>query len=234
MDIHPSDRHVSLWVVNAGANGTPVSYSVNQVYKNKTRDEQGNEVIEYVDNLGRTILKRVQVVTGTPAVNDANYASTYYIYDDFGSLVCVIPPEATSRLAAEYFQSGATDATKDAFLKRWAFRYAYDSRVRMIQKQVPGATPVYMVYDDRDRLIFSQDGNQRAVNKWSYIQYDVLNRPVITGLYTHGSAVDQATMTTYVRSWMTTFYETLNIGTTHGYTNNMFSSSNLTQVVLKY
>src|SRR5690606_33609118 len=47
-------------------------------------------------------------------------------------------------------------------LDRYAFQYRYDGRKRMTHKKVPGADWVYMVYDDRDRLVMTQDGNQRA------------------------------------------------------------------------
>ena len=47
-------------------------------------------------------------------------------------------------------------------IDEFAFQYKYDGRKRMIEKKVPGAAPVYMVYDQRDRLVLTQDGNQRA------------------------------------------------------------------------
>jgi len=147
---------------------------------------------------GHVVLKRVQAIAGTPTIDDTNYASTYYIYNDLGELVCVIPPEATNRLSTEFFQSGATNSSKEAFLQRWAFRYKYDARKRMVLKQVPGADSVRMVYDKRDRLIFTQDGNQRLVNKWAYTVYDGLNRLIISGVYKHGSALTHAGMTALV------------------------------------
>jgi hypothetical protein len=67
-----------------------------------------------------------------------------YIYDDFGDLVCVIPPQAVklmTQTTSQYF--GKTEAQKEDFLKRWTFRYRYDTRRRMIQKQAPGAGQVY-------------------------------------------------------------------------------------------
>jgi RHS repeat-associated protein len=59
----------------------------------------------------------------------------------------------------------------------------------MIIKKLPGADPVFMVYDKRDRLVAVQDGNSRA-NKngnaadplWVFTKYDAFNRPVVTGI----------------------------------------------------
>ncbi|HTE28069.1 RHS repeat-associated core domain-containing protein [Flavitalea sp.] len=70
-------------------------------------------------------------------------------------------------------------------VKELCFRYEYDARERMIAKKVPGSDWVYMVYDKRDRLVFTQDANQRSTNKWLTTLYDGLNRPVTTGMITY-------------------------------------------------
>ena len=70
-------------------------YSNGQLSIKSTKDEQGIEVREYVDKEGRTILKKVQAVSGIAQTNnDSHWAMTYYIYDDLGNLVVVLPPEA--------------------------------------------------------------------------------------------------------------------------------------------
>ncbi|SKC85116.1 RHS repeat-associated core domain-containing protein [Ohtaekwangia koreensis] len=106
-------------------------------------------------------------------------------------------------------------------IDNWGFQYKYDGRRRMTHKKVPGADWVYMVYDERDRLVMTQDGEQRKSNKWMVTKYDALNRPIITGIYTHATAVDQAGMASQIST--TAFSETFN-GTTafHGYTNTVF------------
>lgn len=163
-----------LGLVDARDQGNLIYYEADQLYKTKTKDENYNEVIEFKDKEGKVILKKVQAP-------DSEWAETYYIYDDFDNLVTVIPPAAVKVLTTEYFSK--SEAEKDDFLKRWAFRYDYDQRRRMIQKQVPGAESVYMVYDDRNRLVLTQDGNQRSANQWTFTKYDELNRPVLTGIY---------------------------------------------------
>ncbi len=224
----PADATFPFGKINAGFAVSLTYYDANVLLKNKTKDEQHHEVIEYSDKQGRTILKRVQA-TGSQTINDTNYASTYYIYDDFNNLICVIPPEGTNRLSTEYYQNGATDVTKDDFLERWAFRYTYDGRKRMTMKQVPGADPVYMVYDNRDRLVMTQDGNQRMKEEWLFTKYDALNRPVLTGLYS--DTVDLITMQSIVndyynnlaanQAWYETFIGNAT-GQVHGYNNYSF------------
>jgi RHS repeat-associated protein len=223
-----------MGIVNAGMSGSPVYYDANELHVQKTKDEHNNMVIQYTDKHGRVVLKRVQSVTGnqssTGVNKDLHFASTYYVYDDLGNLVCVIPPEATKlvmQTSSAYL--GKTDSEKDTFLKRWAFRYVYDGRGRIIRKQVPGAEPVYMVYDDRDRLVLTQDGNQRAstTKYWTFTKYDLSNRPIATGIME--SALSQVDLQTAVTShynamgsnkvWGERYVGADEAGNLHGYTN---------------
>ncbi|MBI1767665.1 MAG: hypothetical protein HYR67_04760 [Bacteroidetes bacterium] len=80
----------STGLVSTGYNAQPAYYSAGQLHANVTTDEHGNDVIEYIDKLGRTVCKNVQY--GSDA-NGKLYASTYYIYDDLGNLAVVLPPE---------------------------------------------------------------------------------------------------------------------------------------------
>jgi len=115
-------------------------------------------------------------------------------------------------------------------LDNWAFQYKYDGRKRMTHKKVPGADWVYMVYDKRDRLVLTQDGNQRLKNRWSFTKYDALNRPVLTGILTDATHTDQSTMQQAVndyytnltqnQAWFETFTTTL--GYHHGYDDKSF------------
>lgn len=74
-------------------------YDPNELYANKTLDEHNNEVIEFVDKQGRTVLKKVQ---HDEEGGVKQYASTYYIYDDFGNLVIVIPPQGVKNLLDQF------------------------------------------------------------------------------------------------------------------------------------
>ncbi|WP_422360231.1 RHS repeat-associated core domain-containing protein [Reichenbachiella sp.] len=113
------------------------------------------------------------------------------------------------------------------FTSRYVFQYKYDKYSRMIEKQVPGAGTVYMVYDNRDRLVLTQDGNQRVNNQWFFTKYDALNRPVLTGLYTDNTRTTRALMQTYVNDQLEQanfdWYETAG-SAVHGYGNEAFPS----------
>jgi RHS repeat-associated protein len=204
-------------------NGTGY-YPTGTLFIKSTKDEQGNEIREYTNKEGRLILKKVQAEATVTSLNNTHqWAQTYYVYDDLGNLRFVLQPELIKTLAANAVANPTV-----AQLEQFVFQYRYDQRRRMIEKKIPGADPLYMVYDDRDRLVMTQDGNQRrdaagsiTKTEWGFTKYDALNRPVITGIYTHTSVVDQAAMATLIST--THLFESYNgNAATHGYTNNVF------------
>jgi len=160
---------------------TPGTYPEGELYKTITADEHGKQVIEYKDKDGLVVLKKVQLTAtadnGTGS-GHPGWLCTYYIYDKHNRLTGVIQPQGFIDLVANSL------TFTSIILEEQTFRYAYDERGRMIAKQVPGAKPVYMVYDNKDRLVLTQDGNLRASNQWLATLYDYLNRPVETGLWT--------------------------------------------------
>ena len=178
--------------VNTGgeASGGRHYYYAGKLYKNVVKDEHWASGLlhtteEYRDLQGNVVLRRSYVLvdaTVTPA-------ETYYIYDDFGLLRYVLPPEAIKNLGTATTLKQASD-----LVKKWCYYYEYDPRKRMIVKQIPGADPVYMVYDGRDRLVAMQDGNMRNDTCWLFTKYDQLNRPVLTGKYTPEAALSPVLM----------------------------------------
>ncbi|WP_354028154.1 DUF6443 domain-containing protein [Chitinophaga sp. OAE865] len=178
---------VRIWEFTAGAViPTSVSgriYAAGQLFKNVTVDEAANQVVEYKDKEGRVILKKVQL-SSTPGSAHMGWLCTYYVYDDLGNLRFVIPPKAVEVIISNWTISTAVAA-------ELCFIYRYDGRNRMIVKKVPGADSTEMVYDVRDRLAFSRDGNLKG-KSWLVTFYDGLNRPTMTALY--NVATDRATL----------------------------------------
>lgn len=157
------------------------TYDVGQLYKNITKDEKSDVIVEYKDKEGKVVLKKVQIdVAPADYSSFTNWLCTYYIYDDLGQLRFVIPPKAVAKLPTNGVLT--TD-----IINELCFRYEYDERQRMIAKKVPGAGWVYMVYDKRDRLVFTQDANMygKSPRQWMYSLYDDVNRPVQTGIMTY-------------------------------------------------
>ncbi|MET0392151.1 MAG: DUF6443 domain-containing protein, partial [Chitinophagaceae bacterium] len=191
----PADRHgtgmyykinrlrdsVRIWIVDStGTSSTSALYAAGQLYKTVTTDEHQKEIVEYKDKDGLVILRKVQL-SASPDTAHAGWLCTYYAYDKLDQLRLVIPPKAVKELAVTGWSMTPT------ILDELCFRYEYDARGRVVVKKVPGSAEVRMVYDTRDRMVLSQDGNRRAAHQWLYTQYDHLNRPAVTGLITDNS-----------------------------------------------
>ncbi|MGN7825093.1 hypothetical protein ACTJJB_33525, partial [Chitinophaga sp. 22536] len=139
-----------------------------------TTDEDGGQVAEYKDKSGRVVLKKIRAA-GNAGAAHMGWLCTYYIYDDLNNLRFVIPPLGVEKITGSWNTTVIADGL--------CFQYSYDGRNRMVTKKVPGAGIIEMVYDVRDRLVFTRDANQRALNQWLVTFYDDLNRPVETALY---------------------------------------------------
>jgi RHS repeat-associated protein len=170
------------------SNSTDI-YNAGELYKTISIDEAGNAVVEYKDKEGHVVLKKVQI-NSTIASDFSGYSgflSTYYVYDDLGQLRTVIQPKAVALMFAA--SSWVLDQTK---LSELCFRYEYDERQRIMAKKIPGAGWIYMVYDNRDRVVFTQDANMggKSPKQWMYVLYDDINRPVQTGIMTYTGTWD--------------------------------------------
>ncbi len=177
---------VMIWTVTEGTAGnfgsynTVGTYTAGELSKSILINENGLQVIEFKDREGKVILKKIQHTAAADNGSGRNHTGslcTYYIYDAMGRLRCALQPNAVD--AAD---TGGWTLTTD-MLDELSFRYEYDSRHRITMKKAPGAAPVYMVYDIRDRLVLMQDGNMRNAGKWLYTQYDAMNRQTATGLW---------------------------------------------------
>jgi RHS repeat-associated protein len=164
-------------------------YVANELRLSEFFDEDSNRTREYKDKYDRLVLRSVSLDQNTEA-------KTYYVYDDYGQLRYVLSPMFIQNM-------GLTKQflPNHSLVKEFAYYYMYDTRGRLVVKQLPGAEPVYMVYDQRDRLVVTQDGNMRPDKKWLFTKYDALNRPVLTGVYTHSNSLSQEQMQTVVNDF---------------------------------
>ena len=170
-----------IWTIGSQQGLVPISsglYPAGEVAKSVTINENGKKMVLFSDKEGKLLLKKMQIAN---SVTDGHtgWLCTYYVYDDFNQLRFVIPPKAIEA----YLGGSSLSALSDEL----CFRYEYDYRHRMIIKKVPGAAEFWMVYDSRERLVMTQDGNLRTNGKWLITVYDVLNRPIQTGLLTDAS-----------------------------------------------
>lgn len=173
---------VRNWDITYGETDYPTTDSVYEpgtLTVTQTTDENGHIVREYKDIDGHVVLKKVQDVAG-PSTGHSGWLCTYYVYDDFEALRCVIPPKAVAALEVNGWNLVP--------LQNLCFQYAYDGRRRTILKKTPDASSSFIVYNLKDMPILSQDGLLRNLNQWTVAQYDTLDRPVQSGIYVASSA----------------------------------------------
>ena len=136
----------------------------------QTTDEDDHVNYEFKDKQGRVVLKRV--------MDGSKMLDTYFVYDDFGRLRYVLPPDASQRLST----ANSSWNINHELLQQTAYYYQYDRRGNCVIKKLPGCKAILMKYDMADRLIFSQDGNQYGKKEWSLFLYDAFGRHVISAV----------------------------------------------------
>jgi RHS repeat-associated protein len=177
-----------------------------EVSKNENQNLNQSITKKYKDKFDHLVM--VEVMSGSTSDR------TLYIYDIFDKLCCVMTPMANT-----------PNLSQDV---KYCYFYKYDDpRHRMTEKQVPGSGIQYFVYDKRDRLVMTQDGNLRNTDdgrKWYLTSYDDKNRKVMFGIYRHGSLLSQHEMQEKYTTDVQELNEALNGNYDdiyHGYTKNV-------------
>ena len=157
-------NEVIRWAVSSDEIIGDSYYPQGSLSKTTTTNEDGKKVIVYKDYQDRLILQKQG--------NDTLWAYTYFVYDAYSRLTYVLPPEIVTLMQTNLFYTES-----HPLIKRYAYIYHYDSRDMLTYKKMPGCEPIWMIYDKAEKLILSQDGNQRTRgNFWIYNAYDETNR----------------------------------------------------------
>tara|TARA_R110000765_G_scaffold424064_1_gene533969 strand:+ start:11984 stop:18160 length:6177 start_codon:yes stop_codon:yes gene_type:complete len=165
-------------------------YQINELRKVITYDEnhpgtftKNYSTEEFTDKSGRVVLKRSYTDTGgqTEVPHD-----TYYVYDDYGNLTYVLPPQMDA--------TNATFSNVQTNLNKLGYQYVYDYRNRLVEKRIPGKGWEYIIYNMLDQPIMTQDANLRVLNQWLFTKYDVFGRVAFTGMHYQPGAFSRQTM----------------------------------------
>ncbi|MEM9339597.1 MAG: DUF6443 domain-containing protein, partial [Bacteroidota bacterium] len=164
------DGSIYRWRLHANLPTTNGTYANGTLTVSEVTDADNHMVWTYTDKVGKTILKR--------AKNGSEDRYTYYVYNDRDQLAYIIPPKEA------YEITGGTAVTPTYAATR-LYHYTYDERGRTRTKETPDAGEVRFVYDQYDRVVLTQDANQRAKTtpEWSFVTYDALSRPITSGIY---------------------------------------------------
>lgn len=120
-------------------------YPAGQLSVTEATDEDGKKILTYTDKSGQIVMER-----------RGGNCDTYYVYDDLGQLIYVLPPNASDALNTD----GSWNRTHSV-LALYGYIYTYDARGNCTNKKLPGIDEIKMIYDKGDRLAMSQNGNQR-------------------------------------------------------------------------
>jgi RHS repeat-associated protein len=158
------------------------TFPANTLYKLTYIDVNNKKVVEYLNKTGHVVLKKVQL-DNNPTEAHTGWICTYTIYDDLGLVRYQLQPEAVKYLDVNNWSFAGTNGLQ--VLNEMCFQYNYDERGMIIWSKRPGAMPVTAIYDDRNRVVFIQDGNQAALAmpQWTANIYDDQDRVVIMCLY---------------------------------------------------
>jgi RHS repeat-associated protein len=187
--VNNSIENIRMWTIGFGSTDLPVSnyiYVTGELSVTESTDEDGKRQFTYTDKSGKVIFTKSPIIA-SPGANHQDFACTYYVYDKMERLRFVIPPKAVALIDGTWDVSVVTEL---------CFSYLYDNQGRLTEKKVPGKETEEYVYDKRDRLVFSRDGNLRAKGKVLFILYDALNRPIVTGLA--DASVSRLSLVNYV------------------------------------
>lgn len=188
-------------------------YPAAQLKKTVTVNEDDETVLLYEDMLGRELMRKVERAAGDIII--------YFVYNNRGSLLYRITPNVISGL------TGLPPFTIDQnTLLTQCYSYQYDAQEKLIEEKWPDQEAIYYVYDQWDRLVLSQSGNQRQKKQWTFTKYDRFDRPVLTGLldttdFTRSAM--QSAIDNYYATGGSRYeaYEGVN-GAVHGYTNDTY------------
>ena len=208
---------VRKWIYNTGTGQFTGSghHATGTLFKNTITDENNISVITYTDMDGKLILK------------DQENLKTYYLYDDYGRLVHVLPPELVEQLGVLNYTIDPSNAT----VKKYAYTYVYGLRGLLVEKYVPGMEEaIEYVYDRFNRVVLSRNGNLKDHRQWSFVKYDKYGRVAYTGLWTDASQAVRSSLQTTMDN-ETDYYETLS---GIDYTAVVYPTANLDKHVINF
>ncbi len=140
-------------------------YTPGRLHVSETTDEDGHLTRSYTTLDGRL----VQTSEGKPG----NLLHTRYIYDDYGRLCAVLPPDI----------GGVNGPVSSPAVQNRAYLYSYDDCGRRVSAKMPGCEPALTRYSRAGRVIAEHTPGM-ADGTWLLHHYDACGREVLSSLAT--------------------------------------------------
>ncbi|MCB2196742.1 MAG: hypothetical protein KQH79_12840 [Bacteroidetes bacterium] len=200
---------VIKWIPSEDVYLGDVYYTDGKLYKKVVTDENGITAISFTDKDGKLIMKEQEGL------------QTYYLYDIYGRVKHVLPPEYVENLANTTVPY-TVDIT-DPLVMQYCYTYVYGERSLLVEKHLPGIEKIEYVYDKLNRPVLSRNGNLRNSNQWSFVKYDNFGRTAYSGIWTDDDALSRNQLQDML--FDSDVYETIDF-TTGEYSNNAFPQQN--------
>lgn len=224
-----NSRQVKLYTTSGGAFAQTLTvnstYDPNTLFVTITKNEnwvsgRAGTMEEYKDKEGRVVLKRTYNQNGT-----LEKLSTYYVYDELGNLVFVLPSEANPDNAT----------ITQTVLDNLCYQYQYDQRNRLVNKHLPGKGWEEAIYNTLDQAVFTQDAVQRGNSIRSFVKYDGLGRVIMNGIELNHTST-WATIQAIVNAGTGRPWEERIAGGFNDYTNTSFpgNTTNMKPMIVNY
>ncbi|CAD0002417.1 DUF6443 domain-containing protein [Flavobacterium salmonis] len=186
--------------------------------------------LNFSPNLPNMSLGNIMVLN---ANGESVIGATAYIQDGdlyFSSTGAAVYPDQNGEFwfQTQNFANSALVAFDRTALNDLIYQYKYDKRNRLVEKKLPGKDWEYIVYDELDRPVLTQDANLRLNQKWLFTKYDVLGRTAYTGIHTNGTYLSRIDMQNYFDTQndvASKMYETKATSGT-GYDSSYYSNTN--------
>jgi RHS repeat-associated protein len=209
------DRVLRWRLVARGVRAEAV-YPPNALRVDSSVDEHSVRSAVFYDGLDREVLRSIQTPSGEET-------RTYFVYDAHQNLAVMISPNRVAQLRPGAPRALPPKSVGPERLKRDCYRYRVDHRGRVVEKGLPGAESVAVVYDPWDRIALSQDGDQHSGDFWTFNKYDARDRLIMSGEVVISG--DRRDLEAAVEKFYASGTEELRFeisGEDHGYSNRSF------------
>ncbi|WP_109301137.1 DUF6443 domain-containing protein [Aquimarina sp. AU474] len=152
-----------------------------------------------------------------------------------------------NRTSTNTFREFGTSIDKDlnliintGLMNDLSYQYQYDTYNRQVAQKVPGKDWEYMIYDQLDNPILTQDANLKTNNLWLFTKKDAFGRPLYTGKYYSTKSRENLQLevdgfinaSSNLANTETRTSSPVHIsGTSINYSNNAFPKTNITELL---
>jgi len=231
-----------------GAAASSTVYSEGKLKRNVVINPNGDSTVTFINSLGQKVAEGAYVrlfqdsesrkVCGTidNSGSSIELILTYFVYDSFGRLIYLIPPNAIEAMRIfdeeQIVASGHPDYEKPYEVVPWANNhsnnhqsfisfYEYDNRGRLKREKNPGQKSIKYYYDKKDRLIL-EHLPRHAEDVYHFFKYDSRDRIILTGEVQLTGVENMQSLLDQVESPLDEIFAPTSLSSNFGYTNDTY------------